>query len=162
MLRSNRTRSDFLLRDGVKTIEEVHCGITVRIACAFPNRHVQVFRERLGNQSQHLASCGRRLLSVSLGGTCAKQGRDGRVRFKVSHYRTEERFQGAVVQLQVGICLARGLVRSELRPSGERTHTFLVANARATSHEFERFLAANNRQAQEVGAVLACRVLIFL
>lgn len=74
MFRSNRPRSDFLLRDGVKTIEKVHCGITVRIACAFPNRHVQVFRERLGNQSQHLASCGSRLLSVSLGGTCAEQG----------------------------------------------------------------------------------------
>ena len=147
MLRSNRTRSDFLLSDGVKTIEKVHCGITVRIASAFPNRHVQVFRERLGNQSKHLASCGSRLLSVSLGGTCAEQGRDSRVWFKVCHYRTEERFQGAVVQLQVGVCLTRRLVRSELRPSGERAYAFLVTNTRATSHEFERFLAADNRQA---------------
>ena len=162
ILLSESTGSNFLLCDGVEAIEKILGGSTACVAHTAPDSIIELFGERLGDKSKHLASRRHRLLSVALSGTRAEERRDSRVRLELSDHRTEERFKRSEVQLQVHVLRASWRVRSELCRSVERAHTLLVADARATGHKLKSLVAADNRQTKEVRTPLSSSILVFL
>ena len=109
----------------------------------------------LGSRSLHL--------TVALGGThSTQQSAHSTVRLEVSHYRAEECLQRAEVKVQVIIGTARGLIGSELRIAAHGCDILLIADARSASHELQGFLNADDRQHEEVAAVLGSRFLVVL
>ena len=151
-----------LLGDSVKPVKKIMRRFAATVAHPVPDSIIKMLRERFSDKTKYLASRRRRLLPVALRGTSAEKRGNRRVRFKLSNHRAEERLQGPEVELKIKVLAARRRVRSKLRRSVKRADRLLVTDTRSAGHKLESLLAPDKRKTEEVRAVLARRVLVFV
>ena len=152
--RGDVARGDFLLRDGVETIEEVFGGSASVVALCREDALIELLSQLCSEVEQHLLRHVDLLEFLALCQERAVNGLPGFVGIEFLHDAAQENLQRARIDANARVVHTGRVVRTQFDVAAQAAHDHAAATAGEGSHVFEGFIRTDDGHDEEFFLIL--------